>query len=134
MIIIKALLKKNEKSRILNFVKSPKIRNSPKFKHAKMTGSAVYRNLYENTENALDASMLQLRLAWCYQAEQRKFCNKNSFPKAALLEPVVETLHLFHNTDLAISSQRTPRSHATPRTHKAWMQILSDIIPENARH
>ena len=34
-----ALLKKNENSRILNFVKSPKIRNSRKCKHAKITRS-----------------------------------------------------------------------------------------------
>ena len=36
-----ALLKKNENLRILNFVKSPKIRNSRKFKHAKITKSMV---------------------------------------------------------------------------------------------
>ena len=30
-----------ENSHILNFVKSPKIRNSQKFKHAEMTGSPV---------------------------------------------------------------------------------------------
>ena len=34
-----ALLKKNKNSRILNFVKSPKIRNSRKSKHAKITRS-----------------------------------------------------------------------------------------------
>ena len=39
IIIIIALLKKNENSRIVNFVKSPKIRNSRKFEHAKMTRS-----------------------------------------------------------------------------------------------
>ena len=32
---------KNENSRILNFGKSPKIRNSRKFKHAKITRSTV---------------------------------------------------------------------------------------------
>ena len=37
IIIIIALLKKNENSRILNFVKSPKIRNSRKFKHTKIS-------------------------------------------------------------------------------------------------
>ena len=36
-----ALLTKNENSRILNFVKSPKIKNSRKFKHAKITRSTV---------------------------------------------------------------------------------------------
>ena len=41
IIIIRALLKKNENSRILNFVKSPKIKNSRKFKHAKITRSTV---------------------------------------------------------------------------------------------
>ena len=37
IIIIIALIKKNENSRILIFVKSFKIRNSRKFKHAKIT-------------------------------------------------------------------------------------------------
>ena len=36
-----ALLKNNEDSRILNFVKNPKIRNSRKYKHAKITRSTV---------------------------------------------------------------------------------------------
>ena len=36
-----ALLKKNENSRILNFVKSPKTGNPRKFKHAKITRSTV---------------------------------------------------------------------------------------------
>ena len=35
IIILIALLKKNENSRNLNYVKSPKIKNSRKFKHAK---------------------------------------------------------------------------------------------------
>ena len=42
IIIIIALLKKNENLRILNFVKSPKIGNSLKFKHAKITRSTVF--------------------------------------------------------------------------------------------
>ena len=42
IIIIIALLSKNENSRILNFVRSPKIKNSRKFKHAKVTISTVY--------------------------------------------------------------------------------------------
>ena len=42
IIIIIAKLKKNEISRIPNFVKSPKVRNSRKFKHAKITRSTVY--------------------------------------------------------------------------------------------
>ena len=41
IIIIIALLKKNENSRIINFVKIPKIRNSRKCKHAKTTRSTV---------------------------------------------------------------------------------------------
>ena len=41
IIIIIALLSKNENSRILKFVKSPKMRNSRKFKHAKMARSTV---------------------------------------------------------------------------------------------
>ena len=41
IIIIIALLEKNENSRILNFAKSPKIGNSRKFKHAKITRSTV---------------------------------------------------------------------------------------------
>ena len=41
IIIIKALLKKNENSPILNFVKSPKIRNSRKIEHTKITRSTV---------------------------------------------------------------------------------------------
>ena len=45
MIIIIALLKKNVNSRILNFVKSHKIRNSRKFEHAKITRSTVYPSL-----------------------------------------------------------------------------------------
>ena len=36
------LLMKNENSRIKNFVKSSKIRNFQKFKHAQITGSTVY--------------------------------------------------------------------------------------------
>ena len=40
-IIIIALLKKNENLQILNFMKSPKIRNSRKFKHVKITKSTV---------------------------------------------------------------------------------------------
>ena len=39
--IIISLLKKNENSRILNFVKSPKIRNSQIFEHAKITRYSV---------------------------------------------------------------------------------------------
>ena len=42
IIIIIALLKKNENSRILNSVKSLKITNSRKFKDAKITRSTVY--------------------------------------------------------------------------------------------
>ena len=43
IIIIKPLPKKSKNSRkILNFVKSSKIRNSLKFKHAKITKSTVY--------------------------------------------------------------------------------------------
>ena len=38
-----ALIEKNENSRILNFVKSPKFRNSRKFKPPKITRSAVYK-------------------------------------------------------------------------------------------
>ena len=52
--------------------------------------------------------MLLFRLVWCYQ---RTFRNKNSFPKAAkaaLLELVVETLHLFPNTDLAYIFPENP--------------------------
>ena len=41
-IIMLALLKKNENSRILNFVKNPQIRNSWKFVNAKITRSAVF--------------------------------------------------------------------------------------------
>ena len=41
MIIIKELLKKNENSRIVNFVKSPKIGNSRKLEHAKISISTV---------------------------------------------------------------------------------------------
>ena len=41
---IKALLEKNNNSRILIFVKSPKIRNSQKLKHAKTTRSTVIRD------------------------------------------------------------------------------------------
>ena len=42
-IVIKiALLKKNENSRILNFVESPKIRNSRKFEQAKFTKPTVF--------------------------------------------------------------------------------------------
>ena len=41
IIFIIALLKKNENSQILNFVKSHKIRNSGKFEHAKITRSTV---------------------------------------------------------------------------------------------
>ena len=37
IIIIIALLRKNKNSQILNFVKSPKIRNKRKFKHKKIT-------------------------------------------------------------------------------------------------
>ena len=42
MIIIIALQKEKEYSRILNFVESLKIRNSRKFKHAKITRSTVF--------------------------------------------------------------------------------------------
>ena len=42
IINIIALLKKNVNSRILNFVNSPKIRDSRKFKHAKITRSTVF--------------------------------------------------------------------------------------------
>ena len=65
-----ALLKKTENSRILNFVKSPKITNSRKFKHAKITRSTLlvsslnfqsleavsrYRDAHlQATENSLD--------------------------------------------------------------------------------
>ena len=41
IIIIVELLKKNKNSQILNFVKHHKIRNSRKFKHAKITRSTV---------------------------------------------------------------------------------------------
>ena len=41
-----ALLKKNENLRILNFVKSPKIGNPRKFKHAKISRSTVLANLF----------------------------------------------------------------------------------------
>ena len=41
IIIIIALLKEKRKFRILNFLKSPKIRNSRKFEHAKITRSTV---------------------------------------------------------------------------------------------
>ena len=42
IIIIIAILKKNEKSQILNIVKNPKLKNSRKFEHAKITISTVY--------------------------------------------------------------------------------------------
>ena len=44
IVLIIALLKKKEKSQILNFVKTPKNRNSRKLKHAKITRSTVYDN------------------------------------------------------------------------------------------
>ena len=44
IINIIALLER-KKSRILNFLKSPKIRNSRKLKHAKITRSTVYRRV-----------------------------------------------------------------------------------------
>ena len=47
IIISIALLKKNENSRNLNFVKSPKIFNSQKFKQEKITRSTVYRPMLE---------------------------------------------------------------------------------------
>ena len=42
IIIITAILKKNVNLQILNFVKSPQIKNSRKFKHANITRSTVY--------------------------------------------------------------------------------------------
>ena len=54
-VIIIALLKKNKKSRTLNFVKSPKIRNSRKFKHGKITRSTVYIYIcFRSIEISLD--------------------------------------------------------------------------------
>ena len=45
IITLIALLKKNENVRILNFVKkNPKIKNSRRFKHAKITSSTVVLN------------------------------------------------------------------------------------------
>ena len=45
IIIIIAPLNKNKNSQILNFVKSPKIKNSRTIKHAKFTRSTVYKNI-----------------------------------------------------------------------------------------
>ena len=47
IITIIALLGRNENSRILNFVKSPKITNSRKSKHAKITRSTVLQKKIE---------------------------------------------------------------------------------------
>ena len=51
------LLKKNENSQILNFVKSPKIRNSRKFKHTKITRYTVLACM-EPDSFMLDAARL----------------------------------------------------------------------------